>query len=57
MTSTPGHENTIVCMLASAAGEKGPPLIIFKSLNIWDQWQAHLDDIFPGMSYAASKKG
>ncbi|XP_031329207.1 uncharacterized protein LOC116160201 [Photinus pyralis] len=56
VTSTPGRENTTVCFLASAAGEKAPPLIIFKGVNIWDQWQAP-DNVFPGMSYAASKKG
>lgn len=56
VTSTPGRENTTVSMLASGSGEKGPPLIIFKGANVWDQWQAP-DDIFPGLSYAASKKG
>lgn len=56
ITSTPGRENTTVCLLASASGEKGPPSIIFKGANIWDQWQTS-DEIFPGMSYAASKKG
>lgn len=56
VTSTPGRENTTVCLMASASGQKAPPLVIFKGLNIWDQWQA-ADDSFPGMCYAASKKG
>lgn len=54
--STPERENTTVCLMANASGEKAPRLIIFKGLNIWDQWQVS-DDSFPGMCYAASKKG
>jgi hypothetical protein len=52
ISSTPGRENTTVCLLGNASGEKGPPLTIFKG----DQWQTSYD-IGPGMCYAASKKG
>lgn len=55
--STPGRENTTVLMLASASGIKAPPLIIFKGINIWDQWVAPEGTGFPGTVYAASKKG
>lgn len=55
--STPGRENTTVLMLASASGIKAPPLIIFKGINVWDQWVAPEGTGFPGTTYAASKKG
>lgn len=44
-------------MAASASGDKVPPLIIFKSKNIWDQWQASENSRHPGTTYAATKNG
>lgn len=40
-------------MACSGAGEKGPPLIIFKGKNIWDKWIGS-ESLFPGTTYAAT---
>jgi hypothetical protein len=56
-TSTSGRENTTVLVMASATGEKAPPLIVFKGAHIWDQWIAPKDTEYPGTVYAASKNG
>jgi hypothetical protein len=34
-------------MAANAAGEKLPPLIIFKSKNVWDSWMAPAGEEYP----------
>lgn len=56
-TSAPGRENITVLLAASAAGDKIPPLIIFKGKNIWDQWQAPENTGFPNTTYAATSNG
>lgn len=41
----------------NAAGEKAPPLIIYKGLHVWDQWLAPPEAEYPGTVYASSKNG
>ncbi|CAH2095105.1 unnamed protein product [Euphydryas editha] len=53
--ATPGKDNTTVLLGASAAGQKTPPLIIFKGKNVWDEWTS--PDAYPGTTYAATKNG
>lgn len=55
--SGPGKENTTVLSGCSAAGNKAPPLIVFKGKNIWDQWMAPQGKGFPNTAYAASPNG
>lgn len=55
--SSPGKENTTFLLLCNAAGDKAPPLIIFKGKHLWDQWLAPPKADFPGTVYAASGKG
>lgn len=57
VTAGPGRENYSVLMGANAAGDKLPPLIIFKAKNVWDSWLADKDQEYPGMSYAATPNG
>lgn len=56
-TSTSGRDNTTVLVMCNAAGGKAPPLIVFKGVNIWDQWVASEEKIFEGTVYAATKNG
>ncbi|CAH2097797.1 unnamed protein product [Euphydryas editha] len=53
--SSPGRDNTTVLLGANAAGDKAPPLIIYKGKNVWDTWIS--PDAYPGTSYAATKNG
>ncbi|CAH2090782.1 unnamed protein product [Euphydryas editha] len=53
--ATPGKDNITVLLGASAAGQKTPPLIIFKGKNVWDEWTS--PDAYPGTTYAATKNG
>ncbi|KAF2891282.1 hypothetical protein ILUMI_14891 [Ignelater luminosus] len=53
VTAVPGKEHFSVLMGANAAGEKLPPLIIFKRKN----WLAKKDDKYLRMSYAAIQSG
>lgn len=55
MISSPGRENTSALICCSAAGEKMPPLVIFKGKNIIENWLNvnEADKTF----YAASKRG
>lgn len=55
--SSPGKENTTILLMCNAAGDKAPPLIIYKGKNVWDQWLAPPEHEFKGTVYAASKKG
>lgn len=55
--SGPGRENTTVLSAVSASGLKAPPLIVYKGKNIWDAWVPDEEHSFPGMAFAASKKG
>lgn len=57
VTAGPGRENFSVLLGGNAAGDKLPPLIIFKGKNVWDSWTAKSSDEFPGMSYAATQNG
>ncbi|XP_060801979.1 uncharacterized protein LOC132902121 isoform X1 [Amyelois transitella] len=53
--STPGKDNTTVLLGASAAGDKIPPLIIFKGKYVWDEWTS--PNAYPRTTYAATKNG
>lgn len=53
--ASPGKSNTTVLLGISAAGDKTPPLIVYKGKDIWDQWTS--EDDYPGTRYAATKKG
>lgn len=64
IVSGPGRENTTVLFGsntvlfgANAAGEKLPPLIVFKGKNIWDSWMACDGNSYPNTSFAASTNG
>lgn len=57
VTAGPGRENYSVLMGANAAGEKLPPLILFKAKNLWSSWLASKDKEYPGMSYTATQNG
>lgn len=54
-TSSSGRENTSVLITCNANGDKGPPLIIYKGKNVWNEWISK--DAYPGTVYAASKNG
>ncbi|KAB0793820.1 hypothetical protein PPYR_13440 [Photinus pyralis] len=56
VTSGPGRENITVLFGGNAAGEKLPPLIVFRGKNVWDSWLS-IKEGYPGMTYAASKNG
>ncbi|CAH2109223.1 unnamed protein product [Euphydryas editha] len=53
--SSPGRDNTTVLLGANAAGNKAPPIIIYKGKNVWDTWTS--PDAYPVTSYAATKNG
>ncbi|XP_072400768.1 uncharacterized protein [Diabrotica undecimpunctata] len=55
--TSPGKENTTSALMCNAAGQKAPPLIIYKGLHLWDQWIAPPGTDFEGSVYAATKKG
>lgn len=59
--SGPGRENTTILSTVNAAGEKAPPLVIYKGKFVWDQWvagpHAHGDVPEGKIVYAASTKG
>lgn len=56
--SGPGRENMSVLLACSAAGDKCPPLFIFKGKNLWDKWIPTKDEEgFPGSVFAASQNG
>lgn len=57
VTAGTGRDNTSVLACVNAAGEKLPPLIIFKSKNLWDQWFPRKEDEYPNTSYVAAPKG
>ncbi|XP_055638751.1 uncharacterized protein LOC129776875 [Toxorhynchites rutilus septentrionalis] len=57
VTGGSGKENFTVLMGGNAAGDKLPPLIIFKGSNVWNSWMASKCDEFPGIVYAATKNG
>lgn len=57
VTSGPGRESTTLCLGGNAAGEKLPPLIVFKGKNIWDTWMAPQQLSYPNTSYAVSENG
>ncbi|KAF6209802.1 hypothetical protein GE061_015552 [Apolygus lucorum] len=40
-----------------ADGGKLPPLVIFKGAYVWDDWQPSKEDVYPGLTYAATKNG
>lgn len=54
-TSGPGRENISVLLGRNAAGEKLPPLVVFKGMNIWNAWIPNAE--YPGMTYSATKNG
>lgn len=53
--ASPGKDNTTVLLGCSAAGDKTPPLIIFKGKNLWNEWTS--EEYYPGTVYAATKNG
>lgn len=56
-TSGPGKENISVLLGGNAAGEKLPPMIVFKGKNVWDSWIPKKEEEYPGISYGATKNG
>lgn len=48
------EEKILVFMGGNAAGEKLPPLIIYKSKNVWDSWLAKEGE-YLGLTYIATK--
>lgn len=54
-TSGPGRENITVLLGGNAAGEKLPPLVVFKGKHMWNSWIP--TDEYPGMTYSATKNG
>lgn len=57
VTAGSGKENITVLMACNAAGQKAPPLIVFKGKHVWDSWMAASNEEFTGMTYAATKNG
>lgn len=57
VTSGPAKENITVLLAANAAGEKLPPLIVFRGKNVWDSWMSPDPTAFEGTTYAATKNG
>lgn len=55
--SSPGRDNITVLLTASASGRKLPPVVVFKGVNIWDEWIPPRDRIYPDMSFSATKNG
>lgn len=55
-TASTGRDNTTVLACVNAAGDKLPPLVIFKAKNMWNSWIPEHGD-FPGTSYVAANKG
>lgn len=53
--STSGRDNTSVLLGCSAAGDKLPPLVIFKGKYVWSEW-VHKDPNSK-TNYAATKRG
>lgn len=56
VTSGPGRENITILTAVSAAGDKAPPLIVFKGKSVWDEWMADTID-GTDLAYAASSNG
>ncbi|CAH2011313.1 unnamed protein product [Acanthoscelides obtectus] len=54
-TSGPARENITVLLGGNAAGEKLPPLVVFKGKHIWNSWIP--TEEYPGMTYSATKNG
>lgn len=53
-----GKENVTVLAGASAAGQKAPPLIIYKGNNVWSSWIPETNELQKSpMSFAASPNG
>ncbi|KAJ8891203.1 hypothetical protein PR048_010718 [Dryococelus australis] len=57
VTCGTGRESTTLLLGGNAAGEKLPPLIVFKGKNIWDTWMAPQQLTHPNTSYTASENG
>jgi hypothetical protein len=55
-TAANARENTTVLACVNAAGEKMPPLVIFKGKNLWNKWIPD-NETFPGTSYTATPNG
>jgi hypothetical protein len=55
-TAANARENTTVLACVNAAGEKMPPLVIFKGKNLWNKW-IPANETFPGTSYTATPNG
>lgn len=50
-----GKETVSVMACCNAAGDKMPPMIIFRGKNIWSSWIS--EEAYPGTAYAASENG
>lgn len=55
-TAASGRENTSVLACVNAAGEKMPPLIIYKGKNLWDKWVPKTG-AFKNTAYTSTPKG
>ena len=55
-TAASGRENTSVLACVNAAGEKMPPLIIYKGKNLWNKWVPKTGG-YENTAYTSTPKG
>lgn len=58
ITAGSGKENVTVLAGCNAAGDKLPPLVIFRGVNVWTSWiPSEEEEQYKGMTYTASQNG